>query len=518
MNKKVPEILALYLPQFHQIPENDLWWGKGFTEWTAVRNAVSLFPGHNQPRYPLDHNYYDLLEYNTMKWQADLARKYHIGGFCFYHYWFGDGEMILQKPAENLLGWKDITMPFCFCWANETWCRTWSNIKGGNVWSGIYEEKSADAQNSDGVLLLQKYGREEQWERHFLYLYDFFVDDRYIKLDGKPVIMIYKPDDIPCLYNMVRHWRKIAEDKGMPGIYVIGMGEYEHGTLDALCVREPYHAFGELMLENPKVTGELKLFDYSNVWGKILAGEPDREHYYCAVTDHDTTPRKGIKGECIVNASPELFRRYFKLLVSKGMEKGHRFLFMNAWNEWGEGMYLEPDIKTGYAYLDAVKQTVEEAEADVEVNSDMIKEMSADTLKNKHIEFKDIYKSKEYKKISAYFHLMEQWLSLLEKGIGMEQFFLERNIKRVAVYGVGIMGAHLAMELTQGGLEVICGIDMGENRWELNIPVVDSWERIPLVDAVVVTPFLDFGHIANKLEAKLQCPILSIREIICELL
>ena len=195
-----PKIIVRYLPQFHRTKENDEWWGEGFTEWTTVRKGKSLYNGHLQPREPLNGNYYNLLDKNTMKWQADLARKYGIDGFAFYHYWFKDGKQILERPAENLLKWKDIDMPFCFCWANETWSRTWSNLMNGNVWAGEFEQKSEC--NDNGILLDQKYGLSGAWIDHIKYLIPFFQDKRYIKHNGKPVFMIYHPEEMHCLPDM----------------------------------------------------------------------------------------------------------------------------------------------------------------------------------------------------------------------------------------------------------------------------------------------------------------------------
>ena len=174
------KILAKYLPQFHRTRENDAWWGEGFTEWTAVKKAAPLFEGHDQPRVPKDENYYDLLQKETMLWQASLMEKYGIDGMCIYHYWFKDGRQVLEKPAENLLRWKEVPMPFCFCWANETWARSWSKIQNKNHWSDIYEQKKSNG--SSGILLDQKYGREPEWKAHFEYLLPFFRDERYIKV------------------------------------------------------------------------------------------------------------------------------------------------------------------------------------------------------------------------------------------------------------------------------------------------------------------------------------------------
>ena len=178
------KLLAYYLPQFHRVPENDNWWGEGFTEWTAAKKAKALFKGHYQPHEPWNDNYYNLLEKETMQWQAKLMHQYGIDGMCFYHYWFGEGEKILEKPAENLLKWIDIDMPFCFSWANQSWVQSWSKLKGFSWLSGQKEESSG---NESSVIFQQKYGREEEWKVHFQYLLPFLKDKRYIQYDGKPL-------------------------------------------------------------------------------------------------------------------------------------------------------------------------------------------------------------------------------------------------------------------------------------------------------------------------------------------
>ena len=187
---KSTRTLAMYLPQFHEVPENSQWWGAGYTEWTAVKQAKPCFPGHEQPVIPMNGNYYDLLSKETMVWQAKLAKKYGVDGFCFYHYWFGRGRKILEKPAENLLKWTDIDLPFCFCWDPGTWARTWSKM--GNAWADAFEPEKDKAQTrGDGILIQQDFGDASYWEAHFEYLLPFFRDERYLRVDGTPVFIFY---------------------------------------------------------------------------------------------------------------------------------------------------------------------------------------------------------------------------------------------------------------------------------------------------------------------------------------
>ena len=199
LDGKGVKIIPFYLPQFHTIPENDKWWGEGFTEWTNVKKAVPLYPGHDQPRVPLGELYYDLLDDNVKIQQAKLAKKYGIFGFCYYHYWFEGGKQLLEKPAEQMLANKSVDLPFCFCWANENWSKNWD---GGNR----------------EVIMRQDYGKQADWEKHFQYLLQFFRDERYITVNGKPLLVIYKPEEIIDVYQMSTYWRKRAVEEGFPGL------------------------------------------------------------------------------------------------------------------------------------------------------------------------------------------------------------------------------------------------------------------------------------------------------------
>lgn len=376
------KVIAFYLPQFHAILENDKAWGKGFTEWVNVKKAEPLFEGHNQPRIPLDNNYYNLLDTKTQRWQSELAQKYGVFGFCYYHYWFKNGKKLLEKPAENMLADKSIREPFCFCWANENWTKNWD---GGNK----------------EVIVDQDYGNEKEWEQHFLYLLDFFKDDRYITIDGKPVFVIYKPELIPNLKAMLDWFRKRSAECGFPGLdimfqfpaYAFGSRHdedmYDHyidfepayysaekahvnRTVSAKgilknkikCILGPSisHkiARGIGMLSSVKKdSGKLSVIIYDDVWENILGRiYPNDKFIRGAFNDWDNTARKRT-GSVYCGASPEKFGAYFGRLTDK-VKKERRLdlIFFNAWNEWGEGAYLEPDTKNGYAYLEQIRAAI----------------------------------------------------------------------------------------------------------------------------------------------------------------
>jgi hypothetical protein len=355
--KKRLKTLALYLPQFHCVPENDEWWGEGFTDWVAAKKAEPLFPGHYQPREPLDDNYYDLLQKETMQWQADLAKQYGVDGFCFYHYYFDNGRRILEKPAENLLKWSDVDMPFCFYWANKSWVRSWSNLENSDTWF----ETGAEQMQAllPAVLLKQSYGLQGDWKKHFMTLLPYFKDKRYIKKDGMPIFMILKPEHIAHLNQMLRFWQKLAKNNGFPGLFVIGSetAQIKNKMLQARMVHEPSSYWSNIDYSMPL---ENRRFPFKDVWRHLLCARYDRREktYLCGITDFDDTPRRGIKGSSCAGSTPKHFFHYFLLACLKSLARGNEYIFINAWNEWGEGMYLEPDKKYGYAYLEAVRRAM----------------------------------------------------------------------------------------------------------------------------------------------------------------
>lgn len=372
------KVIAFYLPQFHEIPENNEWWGQGFTEWVNVKKAIPLVEGQNQPRIPLNNNYYDLSNVEVMKWQAKLAKKYGVYGFCIYHYWFS-GHKLLEKPAENLLKNKDIDIPFCFCWANENWTNRW--VSG----------------TSQKLLIEQKYGDEKEWKEHFDYFLPFFKDDRYIKENGKPLLVIYSPDLIDCLDELLDKWNKWAQDCGFDGIcyayqrsdtnvfnYQNGADnkftyqieyqpgkcrEWQRSKIKSLFIkykRMIFRGLGSLLntpkLQNHTYEEKLRVLNYDKTWECILSHQPESPKCIPgAFVDWDNTPRKQIRGSFYEGATPERFAYYFDKLIkhTKNVYKKD-MIFIFAWNEWAEGGYLEPDEKNGYGYLEAIYQVLKE--------------------------------------------------------------------------------------------------------------------------------------------------------------
>jgi hypothetical protein len=373
--------IAYYLPQFHAIPENDKWWGEGFTEWTNTRKANPLYEGHRQPKTPLNKNYYNLLNDDVKIWQADLAKRYGLFGFCYYHYWFKDGKKLLEKPVEQMLLNKQVNIPFCLSWANENWTRNWD---GGNR----------------EIIMEQDYGSEKEWEIHFQYLLQYFKDERYITYKGKPVFIIYKPYLIPCLKEMLVYWNKRIREYGFSGIcFAIQdsgwyfQPSYDDSVFDFQIKFEPF--FTEtLLVKNMKKVDLLKHCykaakkikceklvnylmksvknikdsrrnsslvkkDYDRVWRGIVASKPARKMIPGGFVDWDNTARN-VNGTVYTGGSPQKFGTYMKQIGERALnEYDTAMIFINAWNEWAEGAYLEPDTDYEFSYLEALKNALD---------------------------------------------------------------------------------------------------------------------------------------------------------------
>lgn len=340
------KVYAYYLPQFHQIPENDIWWGKGFTEWTNSSAAKPLFTGHRQPQEPLDDNYYNLLNEETIKWQTDLAKKYGVDGFIYYHYYF-TGKKLLEKPAENLLKLNNIQHNFFFCWANHTW---YKSVNGQKM-----------------VLQKQKYGSETAWRQHFEYLIPFFQDERYEKIDNKPVFMIFQ-QRFKERTRMVKKFDEWCRDYGFAGIYIIesAMTIYLGKTIFSgltrqFSLREPNHAkfYSDLLNKRSSQTQQyleeqdraIKIYDGNALFDIMIKRfRKNRKVIHNVFFGWDNTPRHGSNGYIITSPDKEHVMKYLDLLKDDNM------LIVNAWNEWAEGMMLEPTKENGFKYLEWIRE------------------------------------------------------------------------------------------------------------------------------------------------------------------
>lgn len=372
MSKKV-KLIANYLPQFHVIPENSRWWGEGYTDWVGVRQAVPQYPGQHQPRVPLNENYYSLDDPAVLQWQADLARQYGVYGFGMYHYWFSSELQLLEKPAEILFAHPEIDIHFMFIWDNTSWTRTWVRKGSVNDWAPKFDEQPVSPQES-GILAELHYGAEADWKKHFDYLLPFFRDERYIKLDGKPMFAFFQPNnDFPLQQRMVAYWEQLAIEAGLPGLICLSK-DNAHNKRFAYQMRyspfSPNNFWGgvknKLSHLWTKHRQKIRFSDYDAQWGSILADarKADARTFLSGFVSFDDTPRRGERARIVRNDSPEKFEHYLQELLTISREQGKEYAFVTAWNEWGEGAYLEPDEWHGYAWLEAAQKAVAKANAD----------------------------------------------------------------------------------------------------------------------------------------------------------
>ena len=350
-------IIAYYLPQFHEVKENNEWWGKGFTEWVNIKNAKKLYSRHIQPKIPLNNYYYNLMDKETVIWQTKLATEYGVDGFCYYHYWF-NGRKILEKPAENLLKWKEIKQNFCFCWANHDWRRTWNG--------------------TNEILIKQTYGNIEEWQEHFSYLLPFFKDKRYIKINNKPIFMIFSSKDIKD-EERINFYDKKCKESGFDGIYIIESlnlkNENSHlkGS-EAVVLREPsigwdsqnifikiIHQLKRKFRKNYLYFPAKYIFSFISKKSLEYAQnfKSEKKVFLGSFTEWDSTPRHGRRGYIIEHRNTEEFKEYLNSQFEIALKKKIDYIFMNAWNEWAEGMYLEPDENNKFYYLEIIKEMKE---------------------------------------------------------------------------------------------------------------------------------------------------------------
>lgn len=367
MQHSKPLVIALYLPQYYETDYNNEWWGKGYTEWTALKKAKPLYPGHNQPRIPLNNNYYDLSDKETIRWQMDLAKQYGIDGFAIYQY-YSCGSKLLEVPTEIIRDNPTLKLPFFLFWANESWRKAWFGQDNTIVWE-------------------QKYGVESDWKQHFDYCLAFFKDERYIKINNKPVYAIYHPGEMPNQQRFIEAWNKWAKDEGFDGIYFVktigGKDLSGKGCFSATVRREPVYTMthDENLIQKtyriirgrsinfinkyylmPRNRGYLRgLKSYDKIWNKILKRKDEDESVLLGCfCDWDNSPRKSYNSNIMHGATVEKFKKYFSFLYGKACRCKTPMIVINAWNEWAEGAYLEPDMTNGYGFLEAIKATVDE--------------------------------------------------------------------------------------------------------------------------------------------------------------
>lgn len=344
------KLFAINLPQFHQIPENDRWWGTGFTEWDNVRSGKPLFRWHRQPVVPLDNNYYDMSEAKTLIWQHQLARSYGIDGFVYYHYWF-NGRLLLERPVEMLLSTMEAEQEFCLCWANESWTRAWDG-------------------KQRQVLMEQTFGGEEDWRRHIAYLSQFFRDGRYLQIEGRYVLFVYSPKKIPMFDAMISFWNEFLRQQGLAELYII---EYissfnpraSAATSSAVMEFEPlysaHYAVSNLARARRAANKLMRLtdvMDYDYLWECLLQNDrkyPGKKVVKSCFTNFDNTPRRGKQGFVTKGAEAAKFGSYLSRLMEKRRASQSELVVINAWNEWGEGAILEPTAGSGFQWLEAVQ-------------------------------------------------------------------------------------------------------------------------------------------------------------------
>ena len=371
------EILAFYLPQYHPFPENDEWWGKGFTEWTNVGKAKPLFKGHNQPRVPTELGYYDLRLPIIREQQAQMARDAGVTAFCYWHYWFGNGKRLIPEVFDEVLSSGSPDFPFCLGWANHSWfAKNWNS----------------DGTTTEKLLMEQAYPGVEDEKMHFNFLLKAFQDPRYVKIDDCPLLYIFAPQDLPQEY--VDNFRLWTKEAGFPDIFLVanmrdarvdkerylkmGYNAVSYQRLGSKAISgNTLKAKGKRALSRwrKKVRGLILhrppfMQDYRKAYHWLIEKEDYAEDVIPAILPQwDHTPRSGWNGSLFINATPEYFYKHVKQGLEAVKGKKHPILFLKSWNEWGEGNMMEPDMTYGRGFINALRQAVDEYKEEERINS-----------------------------------------------------------------------------------------------------------------------------------------------------
>lgn len=352
--------IALYLPQYHPVPENDLWWGAGFTEWTNVAKARPLFRGHKQPHIPADLGFYDLRISEVREKQAELARDAGIEAFCYWHYWFGNGKRLLERPFMEVLESQKPNFPFCLAWANHSWYK--------KLWD-------PDAPGKDILLIEQTYPGEQDYIDHFNALLPAFKDERYLKVNQKLFFIIYDVIKFEDVANFIKVWRNLAKQHGLNDFYFVATDADSRNKerflslgFDAIYNSDQFNIHHHLskfekgchLLER-KILKRPTAFDYRKASKYMVIDDcRNRGVIPCIVPNWDHSPRSGANAIILKNSTPEYFRELVEYTIDivKDKPEEEQIILIKSWNEWGEGNYMEPDLEFGHGYLDALKEAI----------------------------------------------------------------------------------------------------------------------------------------------------------------
>ncbi len=352
------KIIAYYLPQYHPFKENNEWWGEGFTEWTNVGKAKALFRGHFQPKVPSDLGYYDLRLSEVREKQVKLAKEAGVYGFCYWHYWFGNGKQLLELPFNEVLNSGTPDFPFCLGWANESWkAKVWNN-----------EDTTKDV-----LLIEQLYPSKEDIEKHFYSILPALKDKRYITIEDKPLFVIYRPLLLPNAKEFITTWNTLAKENNIAdGFFFVGHTSIDEERFEIVklgfdavnIVRVGEHRFNKHVIKKIpfqlfkfKILGKPLKLNYSFI-SKYFTNDIDKNEDVIPtiIPNWDHTPRSGKKGVVFHNSTPRLFKKHAKIVIDLVKEKERQIIFLKSWNEWGEGNYMEPDIKYKKQYIEALAE------------------------------------------------------------------------------------------------------------------------------------------------------------------
>lgn len=343
------KLIAYYLPQYYEIEFNNKYWGKGHTEWTHTANAKPLFKGHYQPHVPADLGFYNLLMPEVREAQAQMAKKYGIDGFCYWHYWFGNGKTIMEKPFQAVLESGKPDFPFCLCWANHSW----------------HNPRTKE------LLQLQEYFGESDHKKHFFSLLPAFKDNRYIKINNKPIFVLFQAESIPSVNKFIYLWNKLAQDEGFNGIHFVGMSQNQKefeaissinlDTINTVRLTD-FHKYRPFWKDKIKYFfSDINNFKYKEASKYFISPQDKNENIIpTIIPGWDHSPRNGKKSLILTDYTPKTFENHLHDVFRIISQKENKFCFIKAWNEWGEGNHLEPDLKYGLAFLETLKRVKEQ--------------------------------------------------------------------------------------------------------------------------------------------------------------